>query len=352
MPGQAVLTALAALLATAALAGCAQSGADGEAPDAAEGAQGGGGLVDAAPLDAASVVQAPTWAVGQWWEWQATFGTEVASTTFCSIVVDAGTRLLATEKTDQAKHEAAFGHPLLGALGPQLQMTGFGGEWDLLDFPLQDGKTWTATLPNIAWDTQPDDGVQAAMTATFDAALPGYRITGTAEGAGTILQATYLPSTGWFGQIDFYDTDPGQEGLEVGYTAVTAGLNYTGPYFLDTATLLAEFVDGSGLDAPPPEGQPFVEPHPEETFTMAAGTILYGGLVAESVFGTRAITLTDPAGAQRQVVSSGGPDGDQQVLFLDEASQAGEWRIVTAGAGGFNAAFVELYELTEGAFTL
>lgn len=339
------------VLVAAALAGCAGQ------PGGAADADGASSTDDAgAPpvtLDAASSVAAPVWQVGQWWEWQAVFGSTPADTTFCSIVVEAGgAPVLATEKDAQAKHEAAFGHPLLGALGPGLQMSGFGGDWDLLDFPLTDGKTWTATMPNIAWDVLPADGVSVAMTATFDEALPGFRLVGQVE-QGTLLEATYLPATGWFGQIDIYDIDPGQEELEVGYTAVSTGLNYTGPYFRHEARLALALQDGNGFtDFPTEGGQPFVQPQPHGTFDLAQGGMLYGLLSAESVIGSRVITLTDPANGQRQVVSQGDLDGDEQFLFLDEPALAGAWTVATTGSGGYSFAYVELYEITPGEFQL
>lgn len=345
--------ALATLLVLplAALAGCAGTPNTGAEPAPAGAGDAVDGIVGA--LDANSSVPAPLWQVGQWWEWQAKFGDTLADGTFCSIVVEAGSApVLATEQDAQAKHEAAFGHPLLGALGSDLSMSGFGGEWDLLDFPLADGKTWTGTLPNIAWDILPDGPVAVAMAADFDAALQGYRITGH-SGEHLLLDGTFLPATGWFGQLNLYDVDPGQEELEVGYTAVNAGLNYTGPYFQHTARLALALQDGNGFtDFPTEGGQPFVQPQPQGTFTLAEGSLLYGLLSAESVAGGRVITLSDPANAQRQVVSHGDLDGNEETLFLDEPGVAGTWTVATTGAGGYSVAYVELYEITLGAFTM
>lgn len=337
--------AIVFLLVTALLAGCsdkpkpADTGADGAAAAAAEATA----FVD----DPKHTVEAPTWQVGQWWEWQLSFGTQTRPDTFCTIVT--GTTgngyAVATENQDMAKEAAAFSHPLLSPISKGLGMEGWGGAWDLLSFPLTDGKTWTASLPNIAWDVLPADGVQVPMTATYDASLPGYKVMGHVE-QGMLLEATYLPATGWFGDLKLYDIDPGQEELEVGFHAKSAGLNYTGPLFHAEAKPLLVLEDGSGLDSPPPEGQPFVQPQPAGSFTMATGTQLYGVLSAESVFGTRAITITDPANQQRQVVSQGDLDGDQQQLFLDEPGVMGTWQVVTSGAGGYSYAYVELYEVT------
>lgn len=342
------LRRLAPLLLAVLLAGCSGSEpADDAVDDAA--------TVDAGALaaglpsadDPTHRVEAPVWQVGQWWEWQTDFASGPQDGTFCSIVAQAGAApVLATEKEEMAKEEAAFGHPLLGALSAGLGLQGFGGDWSLLQFPLTDGKAWTATLPNIAWDVVPEETVSVPVVATWDAALPGYRIMGHLE-QGMVLEATYLPATGWFGELKLYDVDPGQEELEIGWTAKSAGLDYKGPAFTATAAPLIQLQDGNGLTAPPPEGQPFVQPQPQGTFTMQSGTTLYGGLFAASVFGTRVVTLTDPNGQQRQVVSTGaGLEEDERSLWIDEPGVAGQWTVVTSGAGGFSMGYVQLFEVT------
>ena len=348
MRAAAVATLLALLL-----AGCSGSdpAADTAAPD------------DAAPtgdptarLDATSSVPAPSWQVGQWWEWEVFFEGGVGDEPFCSIVTSdaGGSYALATEKAWASKEEAAFDVPLLGPAGKgDLSTQGWGGDLRLLQFPLTDGKTWTASMPNIAWDVLlPAETADIAMEARFDDTLQGYRITGTA-GGGTILQATYIPSTGWFGELVFHDIDPGQEGVEVGYRAKSTGLNYTGPYFTHEAQLLLEFEDLNGFtDVPTEGGQPITQaPQPSHTFTMSEGKSLYGIVVAEAVAGARTVVLTPPQGEARRVDAVGAPEGSG-VSFFDEPGMAGEWRVATAGAGGFSGAFVSLYEMAETAATL
>lgn len=345
MASRALLPSLALFLT---LAGCAQA----PDPGTSGGPSGTGSQASTAP--APLVLDAPAWRIGQWWEWQVSFGTEVRPETFRSIVVEAGEGfVLASDREGMAKEEAAFGNPFLGAVGPELQMEGFGGAWDLLDFPLAPGKNWTATVPNVAWDVlAPATEVEVAMSARYDAALPGYRFMGHVA-QGMLLEGTFLPATGWFGELKVYDIDPGQEELEFGFRAVGAGPSHTGSGFTASAKPLLVLWDGNGFtDDPAAGGQPFVDAQPTGTFTMSDGTGLYGIAVAESILGARALVLTDPGNTQRQMVSQGGMEGHGEVLWIDEAGMAGQWSVATAGAGGYSGAYVELYEVTLERLTL
>jgi hypothetical protein len=335
---------LSIVLLTAMLAGCAGSqdpqdaGADDPMGDDMDG---GAGL---ATLDATSSVPAPKWAVGQWWEWEVFFDEGAREDTFRSIVVSqsGGSSLLATEKAWASKEDAAFDQPVLGAASAtDLSTEGWGGQLRLLSFPLTNGKTWSASMPNFAWDVLlPSETAEIAMTASFD-------------DGGTILEATYLPATGWFGELVFHDIDPGQEAVEIGFRAKSAGLNYTGPYFMHEARLLLAVQDAIGFtDVPTEGGQPITQPpQPAHTFTMSEGKILFGLIVAEAVAGGRAVVLTPPQGESRHVEAVGAPEGGM-AQFYDEPGMAGEWRVTTTGAGGFSGAFIELYEMTETTATL
>ncbi|MEA3166803.1 MAG: hypothetical protein QOJ26_1677 [Thermoplasmata archaeon] len=338
------------------LAGCAGDKPAAAAPDAAaDGPEPGRQLV---PLES---IPAPDWQVGQYWEWQVTHGTQTMEGTFCSIVVakDGATYTLATENDDWAKDEAAFDHPLLGTTKKgDLVMTGPDGDWSLLSFPLTDGKTWTASMPNLAWDVfLPAERVDVAMAATFSHPTHGepplVHITGT-SGEYTLLQASYDVRTGWFSDLVFFDVDPGQEEVEVGYHAKSAGMNYTGPYFQHTAKPLLQLFDANGFDDEPTAGgQPYTAPpQPYHSFTVREGTTLYGYIVAETVVAAREVALIDPTNQARHVTATGALDGGSAGLFLDEPAIPGEWRLATGGAGGFSGAFAEIFELTEGSFTL
>lgn len=330
------------------LAGCS------DAPAATPGSDPGNGKpgVDCgddpcdAPLTAASSIAAPTWTVGQWWEWQPADAAGPGEP-FKSVVLSsgAGGSVVGTDSVDRAKQKAAFDHILLGDLSPTLAVTAWGGEWDLLSFPLTDGKTWSTSIPNIAWDIY-GDSVDLDMRAQFDDTIDGFRFMGH-NGDAMVLEGTYLPASGWFGELTVYDVDPGQDPLEFKFTAVKSGLNYTGSVFTAAAEPLLILDDENGFtDVPTEGGEPIVgAPQPHGTFTMAADTHLYGVMVAVGVIGGRVITLTDPANQQRQLVATGTPE-DEQVLWIDEPGVEGQWTLATAGAGGFSGAFIDLYEVT------
>lgn len=352
-----LVRAVAFALLVSLLAGCAGETPSDAAPD--DGAASPQERALMVHLDASSSVPAPEWAIGQWWEWEISFATETLPDTFRSIVVatDGTTYTLATENDAIAKEEAAFNTPLLGPVQrTKLAMDGWGDQpWSLLEFPLTDGKSWTATMPNIAWDVVAADTAQLAVTASFDPDIGehgGFRLEGMTQGA-KVMEADYDPSTGWFAGLRFHDVDPGQEGLEIGYRAKSTGLDHAGPYFQHTARELLAFEDLVGFDNVPTEGgQPYTAPpQPHHTFTMGEGTTLFGYIGAASVAGARGLVLVDPTSQHRLVAVPGAPEAEE-ILFLDEPGKPGEWRLVTAGAGGFSGAFVYLAEVTEGAFEM
>lgn len=336
----------AALVASLLLAGCS----DDKAPGPAEGTDEGGA---ASSAEALTSIPAPEWQVGQWWEWETTFSSGARPETFRSIVLATGASYaLVTERDGMSKESAAFGHPLLAPVrAGDLAMGGWGdAPWSLLSFPLTDGKTWTASIPNLAWDVfLPADTVETTFTATFLDAAAGQpavvAIVGMV-GEAKVMDAEYDPATGWFRLLTFYDVDPGQDPLEVSWQAKTAGTNYTGPYHEAAATLLLAFDDRVGFsDGPTEGGQPYTQaPQPYHTFTMGEGTTLYGYVIAESVAGARRMVLVDPANQERHIAAVGAPEGEE-FLFVDEPGQAGEWRLLTAGAGGFSGGFADLFEI-------
>jgi hypothetical protein len=344
---------LAALLALPLLlAGCSDDPAGADDPAAGDGESPG----DGAMLAASGVIPAPAWQVGQWWEWQTSFGSATAEGTHKSIVLsDQGSSYtLVTDQDSMAKEDAAFDHPLVGGIGKgDLAFETDGLSFSVLSFPLTDGKTWATTLPNIAWDIfLPSTTVEVAMTAALldpvDGAAPRVALTGM-SGEHKLLDAVYDPASGWFAQLNLYDVDPGQEGLEIGYAAVASGLGYTGPYFQHSAAPLLQFVDLVGFsDVPTEGGQPYTSPpQPHHTFTMGEGTTLFGYLGGASVAGGRVFVLVDPQNGQRNHAVTGAPEGEGFV-FIDEQGKPGEWRLGTVGAGGFSGAFVELFEVTLG----
>jgi hypothetical protein len=348
---------MARRLALVALAVLLLSGCSAKAPAEAAGAGADGAMSPDAAAMAPASFAAPVWKVGQWWEWQTTFGTATRDETFCSIVVgvDGGSYAVATERDGMAKEEAAFSHPLLGSIGKSdLAMSGWGDDpWSLLSFPLTDGKTWTATMPNIAWDSVDGPTVDLAMTARFSVPTPGEAVTVSVEGKvgdATLAAGIYDPSTGWFRDLSFFDNDPGQEGVEVAFHAKSTGTNYTGPIVQATATPILSWSDGSGFDdVPTSGGQPFVNPNPYSDFAVQGGDghLLYGVLVAETVVGARAVVLTDPNGQERhfEAHAASTDSSGSSFLWLDEPAIAGTWRVGSAGAGGYSAAYGQLYEV-------
>lgn len=339
----------ALLVACAALAGCSGGSSPGpsDLPDPT-GPQGAG--AGSTPEPGA----APDWAVGQWWTYSVEYSTQ-AGDPLTAVVASASPAayVLAAGSEAWAKQEAAFGHPLLGAITrPDLAMTGWsdGATWSLLQFPLRDGSTWTTTLPNLAWDVVDGETVEAQVQATQDASIGtagGYRLAATWEGS-TLIEATYDNAAQWFGMLQVNDVDPGQEPLEVRFTLTESGNASKGAFTAQAREVLA-FDDLSGFSDVPVlgGGQPFTDPPaPMHQFTMEGGdgAMLYGVVWGETVAGARQMVLTDPANQPRQWQAIGTPNGFFEVGF-DEPSQAGTWTLATAGAGGFSGAGAWLFEV-------
>lgn len=343
-----------AVLVVAFLAGCS----DAPKADAPTGTSDPDCVTDClpVPLDGASSVAAPVWAIGQWWEWQVSFAGEDLPDTFTSVVVGttgAGS-LVATDHPTRAKDEAAFDVLLLGEVGPSLKMTRAGADWDLFSFPLTDGKTWQATIPNIAWDVLlPAETVTLDLRAVFEADLPGYRVMGHA-GDAMLLDFTYLPEAGWFGDFKVFDIDEGDDPEEFRMRAVKSGLNYTGTYYIDTATLVVDMYDASGLDNPPPEGQPVLNVDPRVGFSVGADVAsLFGFVEIVAVVGDREVVIAPPGGAPPlHYQATGDIDGAEGFWDIDLSAVAGDWEVATTGAGGHSAAFVQIFSITEATATM
>lgn len=197
------------LFAGLALAGCtdapADAGMDGTADDDPT-------MPEDPGLTADSVVEAPQWEVGDYFGHHIFFGSEDTSGTHIdAVVVDvSGSEYtLVSDQREAARWESAWDFPMLGTIGKQhLETTAFSDDWNLYDFPLSDGKTWTATFNPLFSGPR-----ELTMTATFDPAIPtvgqgkkeGFRIEGVNQDGAVELVTDYIPEIGWYSELTYVD---------------------------------------------------------------------------------------------------------------------------------------------------
>lgn len=268
-----------------------------------------------APGDAPLDVEAPEWLVGDAWSIVSRgFGEEERSFLVVT-AADASGYTLATSSEQAAGYDAMHDISYIGRIrASDLAGHQQGEPVKYFDFPLADGKTWTAR-----WD-----GFDVALTAT--ATPTGFAISGAIDGA-PYVEYDYSPEMKWWTRIHFVQGD-------YGFTVERLQPEWRGTIASATASVLYEagpespvFTSGTGSFTVD-EGQ---------TFAML--TLIGGG-----ERWARAFVLTDPANSvyptttvENAEVEAMGPRG----VFLQERLPAtpGPWRVeapaVHDPSGGF-----------------
>lgn len=315
------------VVALAVTAGClggdgdeAGTSADADPPNPAE-TRGEAGLEPPdAPEANVSSAEAPAWEEGQWFAYDRsgpwTEGTEGRTRL---VVADASGPGYVTGYADRDAFAVDlfwFNNPLLGdldaGLEPQLPAEG-NPPPRILDWPLEDGKTWETSGWEDDWivSAQLVDAVDTAV-GTF----PGYEILANGTRADRI-EATYVPEVGALTSFRVHWSSEG------------------GPsYALDLADA------GTGHDAPVWVGTPEVHMHttwtasdlvpPERSFDVTEeATDLYASVQVRDGSGVR---LKDPDGATRYREAAG-PGMAAWDLVTVEDPPAGSWTWQAATSG-------------------
>lgn len=248
---------------------------------------------DAGRLAALHEVAAPAWSVGDSWRFTSTDGT---TGTLVVVAASSSTYTLATDEPTLASYDAVFDVSYIGAIrATDLAGAQQGSPVKFFDFPLSNGKTWTA-----AWD-----GLEVELTATARAD-GGFDIAGTAAGAPYVAY-DYTPSLKWWSHLDF-------DGYGIKVSEHRS--NWTGSYVVATAETLLELGTGGA---------------PAGAFAVAEGqtsVLLATAGASQAVLRARAIV--DPAGQPflgdgDDVTFSPNPWTEWGVLTLPPTP--GEWRI-------------------------
>lgn len=335
--------ALLAILATslASLAGCASdppaADAEGDAPTPT-GADGLPATVDGS---------APQWEVGQWWDHKWFFGSTASEPFTVKTIVaeDLGSSfLVATDDNLTSAFHAAFLFPTLGAF-PKGEVTATVGDysWPWYHFPLSDNQTWSDEI--VSRDGSGTDAYSFPITATVRAVPeivttvgtePGFEIEARSEGK-LFARYDYVPAIGWMSRATFYDILADEETPQFILETSQVGTGYRGPYFDSTGDVLSTHFNLLVPTAPAP-------PNPTSSFPVTeAHTQVLAFMFSFAAAGAHDTELVAPDG--RHWTSSQASDQDGNGLhsigpvdgLVFAPAVAGDWRVVTAGAGVFVA---------------
>lgn len=333
--------ALAMALVALSLAGCAS-----ETPAAEDGLDGG-------PDDpgsgtpAAVTGEAPTWQVGQWWDHKWFFGSTASEPFTVKTIVaeDLGSSfLVATDDNLTAAFHAAFLFPTLGTF-PKGEVTATAGDysWPWYHFPLSDNQTWSDEI--VSRDGSGTDSYSFPITATVRAVPeivttigtePGFEVEARSEGK-LFARYDYVPAIGWMSRATFYDITADEESPQFILETSQVGTGYNGPYFDSVGDVLSTHFNLLVPTAPAP-------PNPTSTFAVTEGhTQVLAFMFSFAAAGAHGTELVAPDG--RHWTSSQASDQDGNGLhsigpvdgLVFAPAVAGDWRVVTAGAGVFVA---------------
>lgn len=328
------------LLATAALAGCvggddpvdptnatAPNGTQASPSDPTDGGEASPGSrqADRGP------VESPAWQVGDWWRYRVDH--RLGPTTNVT---------LAVAETSQSTYRLGWVEPMpalasvLYHLPPagEISRPNLGWWWHdetvhLVEFPLEDGKTWTASLGDAELTY-----TASAVQGTDDARAVA--IEGTNETGARVIDATYDADVGFFTHVArFFDADgspsPAVELVDHGSLADLPG---NGTVHVPAMT---DLLDRSLVGPDPATGRPPAG-EPAGTFQVEEGTDrLVLGAFLGGAQGIYEASWQPPTGGPEVMVDTNGPGDDDVALFTTYPEDpAGTWGYeATAGGPGF-----------------
>ncbi len=329
--------ALSALLVAALLAGCAD---DAPASPGDGAAAAGMGASTAGGGNATDPGAAPVWQVGQTWKHDWTIG---GSTAFDSrsVVVAAGGdgyRLASDDHADAVNHAAFFFHNL-GQMDKDWSIHQQQYAFPWYDFPLADGKTWTAHEENIDFNlgAVSRDLTMTARLVNASGNVPAhYAIEQRTSDGGLRAKYDYRSDVGWFHDLQLFDPAAPDSPPQVTLTTTSWGKGWTGTYYEATSDFLLNtfsFVSPAGGAA---------QPQPPTSFAVTADhTDVLAIVFAFAAAGGSAAELVAPDGQHWEANHVADQDGNTLYgnggVQVQVPAVAGEWRVAWAGASPFAA---------------
>lgn len=328
---------LVGLLVVASLAGCTGSDAPADPGNASSSALSSNATSPSTAdpgedaSNASGPVESPSWEVGTWWSYRVEHA--LGPTTDVTLVV---------AEADQARYRLGwvqvrpglptllFHFPPVGELSrPDLGWWYHDDTVTVLDFPLEDGKTWTGSMGD-------DELTYTAEQVGTRDGQPTFAIEGVNGTGVTLLEAEYSPSVGFFTKISrYFDADgspsPGVELLEHGTIEDLPG---NGTVAVPSMT---DLVDHAVMGPDPETGRPPMG-QPAGTFTvdeevswLALGAFMGG---AEGAY--QASWRAPDGGPEAFTVTNGPGDSAVTLYTAYPEDPAGQWEYeATAGGPGF-----------------
>lgn len=256
--------ALALILLAASAAGClsggdetvettapAPNGTTSE-PSAGAGSSGGAGAADADASEPGPV-EAPAWEVGTWWRYRVEHTLIDEPLTVTLVVTDVSSQAYTVgwAEAEPGLRTLNFHLPPVGELTrPDLASWWHGERGRILDFPLEDGKTWQGTLGSE------QVSMQAERNGTFQGA-PSFTLTGTGPSGNLTIRAEYSPAVGFYHSIErFFPGNPGPSpGVYLEETGGPEGISGTIHVPAMTDALHADQVGPDPETGRPPAGE-------------------------------------------------------------------------------------------------
>lgn len=297
-----------------------------EEPGSGEGASG------ASSTDASGPIESPAWEIGDWWRYRVehTLG---PTTNVTLVVADASpdTYRLGWTETTPGLPSLLYHMPPAGELSrPNLGWWWHDETVHIAEFPLEDGKTWTAALSDA-------DVTYTAQRATnaSTVAIEGVNATGA-----RVIEAVYDADVGFFTRMArYFDADgDASPSVTLAEHGTLDGLPGNGTVQVPTMT---DLLDHGIVGPDPAAGRPLAgDPAGtfqvgEETSRLALGAFLGG---AEGVY--EAAWQPPDAGPDVMVETNGPGDAAMNLFTAFPTEPAGTWGY-EATPGGPGVIFLE-----------
>lgn len=309
-------------------------------------------------------LQAPVWQVGDYFGHHLYFGAQDTDGYHIDVILDreeGNNWHFVTDDPEVAKFEEVLDVPITGTLSKTDLDTGaFGGAWELYDFPMFDGKTWTGT---VQYDFFGSHDVTFTATYSEDVTLfqegrPGFDIVGVNANGTIVVETDYDPSFGWYNELLVYSDAGPEEDFIFRTMHMGWGHNWTGTAYEYEAELSIN--DAGQMIAPAgPSGLQNVAQPLTRTITDES-THLMILQYCFAVGGANDARLRAPSGAEYDCQAVDVPSSPDPASwggtgfgdFYEIPHETGDWVYNRASAGFVAGGGLELWILTENEIVL